>query len=128
MRVECTYISVGAEMEAYGDQVTAASNPFCCKTKKEPSRKPCNHYHSLIYNRQDQRGHWIIQSLLFKIQLLSVWIEWGNNTINQIKINKVIIIIIIIIINNNNINNNIINNNNIIIININNSNNNNNNK
>ena len=31
--------SVGAEMEAYGDQAAAASNQSCYKSKKEPSRK-----------------------------------------------------------------------------------------
>ena len=28
-------LSVGAEMEAYGNQVAAASKPFCCKSKRD---------------------------------------------------------------------------------------------
>ena len=30
-------LSVGAEMEAYGDQAAAASHQFCCKSGAEPS-------------------------------------------------------------------------------------------
>ena len=35
-------LSAGAEMEAYGDQETAASNQFFCKSREEPSRKTCD--------------------------------------------------------------------------------------
>ena len=38
-------LSVGTEMEAYGDQAAAASNQLCCKSREEPSRKLCNHQH-----------------------------------------------------------------------------------
>ena len=34
--------SVGTQMEAYGDRVSAASNQFYCKFIKEPSRKSCD--------------------------------------------------------------------------------------
>ena len=39
------WLSVGAEMEAYGDQA-ATSHKFCCKSMEEPSKKPCDHQHS----------------------------------------------------------------------------------
>ena len=41
-------LSVGPEMEAYGDQAAAASNQFCCKSREEPSRKPCDRQYRVI--------------------------------------------------------------------------------
>ena len=35
-------LSVGVEIEAYGDQAAAASHLFCCKSREEPCRKPCD--------------------------------------------------------------------------------------
>ena len=35
-------LSVGAEMEAYGDQAAAANNQFICKFREEPGRKLCD--------------------------------------------------------------------------------------
>ena len=30
-------LSVGTEMEAYGDQAAATSNQYCCKSREKPS-------------------------------------------------------------------------------------------
>ena len=38
-------LSVGAEMEAYGDQAAATSTQFCSKSREETSGKPCDHQH-----------------------------------------------------------------------------------
>ena len=57
MRVECSYVSVGAEMEADGDQAEAASSQFCCKSKEEPSRKPCDHQHGVVQLVRSDKGH-----------------------------------------------------------------------
>ena len=35
MGVECIFLSVGAEMEAYGDQAAGTSNQFFCKSREE---------------------------------------------------------------------------------------------
>ena len=45
-------LSVGVEMEAYGDQATAASNQLCWKSREEPSRKPCDRQHLVIVNTE----------------------------------------------------------------------------
>ena len=44
-------VSVGVEMEAYGDQAAAASNQCSHKSREEPSRKSCDHQHQW-YNWQ----------------------------------------------------------------------------
>ena len=38
-------LSITAEEEAYGDHEEAASNQFYCKSRKKPSRKPCDCQH-----------------------------------------------------------------------------------
>ena len=41
-------LSVGAEMEAYGDQAATASHQFHSKSKEELSRNLCDHQHRVV--------------------------------------------------------------------------------
>ena len=34
-------LPASAETDAYSNQVADASNQFCCRSRQEPSRKPC---------------------------------------------------------------------------------------
>ena len=59
MLVSGVQLSIGAEMEAYGDQAAATSDLFCCKSREEPCRKPCNYKHRVVQLARSDRGHLI---------------------------------------------------------------------
>ena len=50
-------LTVGAEMEAYGDQAAAASHQFCYKSRKESSRKQ-----SGAIGKSRQRSLWFLET------------------------------------------------------------------
>ena len=59
-------LSVGIEMEAYGDQAAAASVQFFYKSREKPSRKPCDHQHRAIELMRPERSDLVRQKLNFQ--------------------------------------------------------------